>query len=73
MKDDIGEVLEKFFGILIGVLGVMAILSIFEDDSSKIVSKKGRKFLSDDEKMKDINQQIQEAESHNQYNEVFVN
>lgn len=73
MKDENGDILETFFGVLIGALGLVAIMSLFEDDSSKIVSKKGRKFLSDDKKMKDINKRIQDSESQNQYNEVLIN
>ncbi|WP_425393213.1 hypothetical protein [Ekhidna sp.] len=73
MKDENDDILGTFFGVLIGALGLVAIMSLFEDDSSKIVSKKGRNVLSDKKRMKDINEKIQASESQNQYNEILIN
>jgi flagellar motor component MotA len=53
-------------------LAILTIKSIFEDDNSKIVSKQGKKFLSDDKKMQDINEKIQLSESNNQHQDIFV-
>lgn len=68
MKDNI----ENLIGVLIGALGILAIMSIFEDDNSKIVSRKGKKILSDQDQMRDINQKILDSDTENQYNEVFI-
>ena len=61
------EKIERWIGILIGAIAIIAIKSIFENDNSKIVSKKGRKILSDTEMMNDINVKIQESENENDY------
>lgn len=63
---------DTWLAILLGVLAIFMIKSIFENDNSKIVSKKGRKFLSDDDKMKEINQKISLSENKNEHQEVFV-
>lgn len=64
--------LENLAGIFLGVLAIVAIKSIFEDDNSKIISKKGRKLLSDDNKMRDINKKILMTESENSHKEVLI-
>ena len=63
---------ETFLTILLGVLAISMIRSIFENDSSRIVSKKGRKFLSDDKKMEEINKKITRSEDRNEHQEIFV-
>lgn len=62
----------KWVGILFGAIAVLAIKSIFENDNSKIISNKGRKILSDSNKMDDINSKIQGSESKNQYSEIYI-
>jgi flagellar motor component MotA len=62
---------DKWIAILFGVIAILAIKSIFEHDNSKIVSKKGFKFLSDDKKMNEIDEKIKQSE-HNSQNEVFI-
>jgi len=59
-------------GILLGVVAILAIKSIFEDDNSKIISKKGRKLLSDDDKMKDLNEKILNSEDNNHHQEILI-
>tara|TARA_B100001245_G_C22862205_1_gene414591 strand:+ start:610 stop:831 length:222 start_codon:yes stop_codon:yes gene_type:complete len=71
-KEEITDFLGGLLGAFIAVLGVMSILSIFENDSSKIVSKQGREFLSDEDKMKDIHKKIQDSETQNQHNAVSI-
>ncbi len=40
---------DKWIAFIIGILGIFIIKSLFENDNSKIVSKKGRKLLSEDD------------------------
>lgn len=63
---------KKWFGILLGVFAIFAIKSIFENDNSKIVSKKGRNMLSDDSMMDDINIKIQNSEGTNSHKEIVL-
>lgn len=63
---------ETFLTILLGVLAIFMIKSIFENDNSRIISKKGRKFLSDDKKMEEINKKINLSENKNEHQEIFV-
>ena len=53
---------DSWLSIILGVLAIMAIKSIFENDDSKIVSKKGKKILQDKNKMDEINNRIKEIE-----------
>lgn len=66
------KTIEGFLKVFFGLLAISAIQSVFEDDSSKIVSKKGRLVLSDNAKMKEINEEILKSEKNNSYNEVIV-
>lgn len=57
--------LKKIFGflkailpVIIGLIGILTIKTLFNDDYSKIISKKGKFILSDDAKMKDVNDKI---------------
>lgn len=68
MKNDT----DNWIGIIIGALGILAIISIFEDDNSKIISKRGKKLLSDTKKMQDINEKILKSESQDKYNEILI-
>lgn len=72
MKNKKNDTFETWASIFLAVLAILAIKSIFEDDNSKIVSKKGRKFLRDEEKMKGLNDKILESESENQHKEIFI-
>lgn len=49
---------ETFLAILLGVLAVFTIRAIFENDNSKIVSKKGKKLLSEEKGMKKLNEKL---------------
>ena len=66
------DIFEAWATILVAVIAIVAIKSIFEDDNSKIVSKKGRKFLLDKKKMKDINEKILESEDENEHQEIII-
>ena len=72
MSNKQNDILDTWLGIFIGAIAILAIKSIFEDDNSKIISKKGRKFLSDDEKMNDLNEKILESEDENQHQEIYI-
>ena len=63
---------DTWLAILLGVLTIFLVKSIFENDDSKIVSKKGRKFLSDEDKMSEINGKINSSEASNHHEEVVV-
>lgn len=66
------ETIESIFAVLIGVFALLALQSLFENDESKIISKKGRKLLSDDKEMRRIDEQIQKSQSNNEHQEVFI-
>lgn len=64
---------ETWVGILLGVLAIVALKSIFENDNSKIISKQGKKILSDEEKMQDINDKIEKSETAaNNHTEIII-
>lgn len=63
---------EALLVLLIGVLAILAVKSIFEDDNSKIVSKKGRKLLLDNKKMEDLNKRMNSIERRDINHEIFV-
>jgi hypothetical protein len=64
--------MENWLAVLMGVFAILAIKSIFENDSSKIVSSKGRNMLSDEKKMQDINNKILESEGTNSHKEIVL-
>jgi len=66
------EIAETWLGILFGVLAIVALKSIFENDNSKIISKQGTKILSDDDKMQHINEKIEKSESSNNHTEIII-
>jgi hypothetical protein len=66
------DTLETWVRLLVAVLAIVAIKSIFEDDNSKIVSKNGLKYLSDEGKMKDLNKKILKSENENQHQEIIL-
>ena len=72
MGTDNNNKIKALFEILLGGFAIFAIKSIFEDDSSKIISKKGRKFLSDDKKMEALNKKLHNSEETNPHKEIFV-
>lgn len=63
---------DTWFHILIGVIAVFALKSIFENDRSKIVSKKGQKILEDDTKMREIHRRRDEMESQGSQREILI-
>jgi len=68
-KDDTKE---TWLAIILGVLAIVLVKSLFENDDSKIVSKKGQKMLSDEEKMKEVNDKISKSEEGDKHQEIFV-
>ncbi len=46
---------ESFMSLFMGVMAIFMLNSLFDNDSSKIISKKGLKVLADEEEMKKLN------------------
>lgn len=63
---------DTWIQLIIGVLAIFALKSIFENDRSKIVSKKGSKVLSDETKMKEINKKRLEMDGDESQKEIFI-
>ena len=73
-KENKKDGISFFVSIVLGIGAILAIKSIFDDDDSKIISKKGRSYLSDPEKMKKVNEIIDEANNDKEtYNEIIIN
>lgn len=68
MKKKTSQNLENLFAILLGTIAIFTLKSVFENDESKIISQKGSKYLSDNNKMDEINKMINESE----HNEVVI-
>lgn len=54
---------DKWLEVLLAVFAIFLLRSIFENDNSKIVSKKGQEMLDDSEKMKEVEKKLHDAES----------
>ena len=63
---------DTWFQLIIGVLDVFVLKSIFENDRSKIVSRKGQNILEDETKMKEIHQRKDKMESDGTQREIFI-
>lgn len=63
--------LQIIIGIVIAVLTIFVIKSLFEHDSSKILSKKGSQILSDEEKMKELDRKLRGMEISNE-SEIII-
>lgn len=72
MKRNKSELFEIWVNLLLGLLAIVAVKSIFENDHSKIVSKKGIRILSDESRMRDINEKIHESEKNNEHNDIII-
>lgn len=72
MKNTRSENAESFAAILMGVLAIFLVKSLFENDNSKIVSKRGLKVLSDKKKMKEINEKIISLEQSKSYQDIII-
>lgn len=66
------NIVKNWFDILFGVLAIVALKSIFENDNSKIVSKHGKKILSNENKMNDINKKIDYSKSNDYHKEIII-
>lgn len=69
---ELNKTILAWFTALVGVLAIFAIKSIFEDDNSKIISKKGSKILADEEEMKKLNEKFKISDEENQHQEIFI-
>jgi hypothetical protein len=64
---------DGWLALLLAVLAIFMLRSIFDNDESKIVSKKGRRLLDDDNAMETINSRIQETErSKDPHKEIIL-
>jgi hypothetical protein len=72
MKAKLNNNDDTWLQILIGVIAVLALKSIFENDRSKIVSKKGQKILNDDKKMEEIHKRREKMESSGSQREILI-
>ena len=75
MSEENKDNFETLFKIFIGAIAIIAIKSIFENDNSKIISKKGKRMLSNSEKMSEFESKIKETEDlekENSHNEIYL-
>lgn len=63
---------ETFATIVMGVLAIFLLKSLFENDNSKIVSKKGLKILSDKDKMNELNKKIISSEQSQSKEDIVI-
>lgn len=63
---------ETFATIVMGVLAIFLLKSLFENDNSKIVSKKGLKILSDKDKMNELNKKIISSEQSQSKEDIII-
>lgn len=62
---------ETLFQMFLGIIAILAVKSLFDNDNSRILSKKGSNMLSDDKKMKELDRKLRNMES-NKENEIFI-
>lgn len=75
MSEENKDNIKIFFKIFLGAIAIIALKSIFENDNSKIISKKGKKMLSDFEKMSEFESKIkgtENSENENSHNEIYL-
>lgn len=75
MTKDEKDNIETLFKIFLSAIAIIALKSIFENDNSKIISKKGRKMLSDVDKMSEFDSKVTQSESQqeeNSHNEIYL-
>ncbi len=72
MKSEENFFLKDLLTIAIGVFALFALKSIFSNDESKIVSKKGKRYLNDESKMDEINEKINSKDSSKNHQDVFI-
>lgn len=73
MSKDSKKNSDTWLQALIAVIAILAIKSIFENDRSKIVSKKGSKILSDEKEMKKISDMKEDImDGDNKQREIFI-
>jgi hypothetical protein len=63
---------QQWLNIMLGLLAIVAVRSIIENDNSKIISKKGRSLLSDEKKMKALNDKFIASEKGNDHGEIII-
>lgn len=74
-KNKFQDNLHDILSVFVGVLGFFALKALFENDNSKIISKKGRMILSDENVMSDINDKIkiqEDSRGELHHNEILI-
>ncbi len=66
------DYLKIVLSTLIGILAVFALKSFFDSDDSKIISKKGKRLLSDTDRMKDVNRKIHDVDNSENESGVYI-
>ena len=72
MPQNKNDIIWIWISLFAAVLAIVAIKSIFENDNSKIVSKKGKRLLSDEEKMNEISKKIHQSETAKSHSEIYI-
>lgn len=62
------QTIENWPALILGLLAIFSLRSLFDNDESKIVSKEGRKYLADDEKMREISEKIAQSKDE----DIFI-
>lgn len=59
---------------LLGLIAIFAVKALFEHDSSRVISKKGEKMLSDDKSMEDLEDKLGdiEVDAPSSHKEVYI-
>ncbi len=63
---------ESYFSLFLGLTAVFSLKAIFDNDESKIISSKGREYLSDTKKMKEINDKIEKADNDTENTHIEI-
>lgn len=67
------ERIKNLIGMILGVFTFMSIVqSFFDDDSGKIVTKRGEKVLMNKDKMNSLNDMLLKAEDSRNVNEIIL-
>lgn len=71
-KNQNSDLIEFILTITLSILAFSALRSIFENDNSKIVSKKGRAILSNPDKLDEISKKLEDVEPSDSHKEIVI-
>jgi hypothetical protein len=67
------EKAENWWALVVGLLAIFALKSLFENDETQTLSKRGHQILDDDNKMKEVESKIDsQTQSKEAYQEVII-